>query len=197
MSEVPKFANPLEELLAETLCKLTPPKTRKAADPKFNNRHHLHEEFANPERWTRTRGLALIHLESNTLLGNFSEYRHIRFQDARKLVREDTPMLVEGSEFVSGPQWIEWSDPKIEWERWQEVRQVVIDLHLPELGVRALAVMVDVTLTHGGVSRVELADLTHFHSDDRRSAFFLPKHVDVLEGMSFDCKLTLRAELGI
>ena len=33
--------------------------------------------YLDPKNWTRTRGIALMHAETQTLLGNFSEYIHM------------------------------------------------------------------------------------------------------------------------
>lgn len=199
---IPAFLNPLEDLLIEALAHATPPKHRRvrnaALDPKETSRLGHHSEvFSNPENWTRTRGVALIHRETNTLLGNFSEYVHSRDRSARKLVRETEPLAIEGSEWVSGPLWLEWPADIPSPERQVSIVECLVDLYLPELGVRSLAVGVDVTLSYGGIAHVTLRDATYFVSDDRRSAFRLPKGLDVLEGLSLDCKLALRAEVGL
>lgn len=197
------LGNPLEDLLREALA-AAPAKRNRARNsfdpaekPKLSGLGHHSSSYTDGEaNWTRTRGVALIHRDSNTLLGNFSEFAH-RHSSARKLVRTEEPLLVEGTEWVSGPQWIEWSREPEAAVAQVVVLEIVADLHLHELGVRAMAATVEVTISYGGVSKVELFDLTHFHSDDHRVAFFLPKHLNVLDGLSLDTKLAIRAECGL
>lgn len=195
----PKFADPLEELLAEAMIHQTPAKKRKHSSHlgpdlrKIEGR--LREVFSNPDNWERTRGIALMHTETNTLLGNFSEYIHKTVANCRKLVRETTPLLIEGNEWVSGPQWVEWSREAKAAERWHETVEMIADLHLPAFGVRAAAVQVDVTISFGGISRVELHEMTQFMSDDRHTAIRFPKHLNVLEELSHESKIAIKEEL--
>lgn len=206
---IPNFVNPLEELLAESLISQTPKKVRRVRNAALDAQEvskldsRLRDSLGDrPENWTARRRIALIHRESNALLGNFTEFTHNRLHTeahpCRKLMRQEEPSVVDCAEWVSGPQWIAWKADLPGAERWQEVREAILDLHLHELGVRAAGVQVDVTILHGAaVARVELSEATHFHSEDGRTAFFLPKHLNVLDGLSIDCKLALRAELEL
>lgn len=198
---VPKFLDPLEELLAESLIMQTPAKKRRRAThlgPDLRAiEGRLREQFAFPSaHWARTRCVALMHLETNELIGNFVEYVHVEVRNCRRLVHEPALVSVEGCEYVSGPQWIAWPAELAELEREPvETREAVVDLHLDELGLRAFGVTVLCTIRYGGIARVELYDATHFHSDDRTHAMFLPKHLNVLSGLSLDTKLNIREQV--
>lgn len=199
----PKFLNPLEELLAESLIMQTPRKKRRHAthlgpDLRFIE-GRLREQFAFPsDHWRRTGCVALMHLETNELLGHYSEYVHTTVANCRRLVHETAPMAVECCEYVSGPQWLAWPVADLASpERWSEVRECLIDLHLDELDLRAFGAQVDVTIQFSGIARVELHEATHFHSDDRQHAMFLPKHLNVLSGLSLDTKLNLREAMKL
>lgn len=58
--------------------------------------------YSSPDNWLPGRGIALIHADSQTLLGNFQELLHISDPDARRLVRCEHPIRVDAQEFVSG-----------------------------------------------------------------------------------------------
>lgn len=188
----PRFDDPLESLLADALIQVTPPKRRgRLGKPTIS-------DFKDHDQWFRTRCIALYHLESSSLLGNFAEYRHKKDPTARWLQKEEGLTSVDGSECVSGPQWVEWGDPEAErLHRAEEELEVILDLCLPEMGLRAFAVPCFVVLAYSGIHRVELADATQFHSDDRSVAITLPKRLNVLTELSLDCKLALREEVGI
>lgn len=56
--------------------------------------------YRNPDNWIKGRGIALIHKVTETLLGNFVEYKHRTVRDARRLVREDNPPPVQAVEYI-------------------------------------------------------------------------------------------------
>lgn len=189
---LPKFADPLEEMLADALLQVTPPKRRGKPG------RLTISDFKDHEQWFQVGHVALWHLETNSLLGNFAEYRHKEDASARWLQQEDAPHQAGRVESVSGPQWVEWGDPEAErLHRAEEEREILLDLCLPNMGLRAFTVQCFVVLAWGGIHRVELGDATQFHSDDHRVAITLPKRLNVLSEMSLDCKLALRSELGI
>ena len=43
--------------------------------------------YTNPDNWERTRGIALIHADTETLLGSFDEWTHRKIVNCRRLVR--------------------------------------------------------------------------------------------------------------
>jgi len=149
-----------------------------------------------PEQWTRTRGVALVHRESSTLLGNFSEYTHP--SGARRLIREDSLLSVSATEYVEGSWWLGEGRVPEERRPWHEQRPAILHLFLPELGVHAPACEVTAHLSYGAIARVELVLDTRFAQTTGREQFLdLPAGTNILEVMSLDSKLALRKEIGL
>jgi hypothetical protein len=145
------------------------------------------------------RGVALIHEETETLLGNFSEYTHNSVASCRKLVREDSLIPVSAAERVSGSWWLgadRRPEPK---QVWHEQRPCIIHLHLDKLMVHSPICELTVHLSYGSIARVELTLDTTFAAEDgkQEQLLYLPAGTNVLEVMSLDCKLAVRKELGI
>lgn len=213
MSGKPADFGDLDALLTRAMARQTPKKERRRPDAQLTVEELAEAEkrvlarWRSPENWERTRNVVLIHQagEQETLLGNFVEYRHKFSQGVcRKLIRDATPAVVGEIEYVTGDNWLA---KRVDLENLQkdmlaqpaeEMREAVVDLHLPELDhVFSPAVMVMVHLLWGGINRVELVEETRFFSKDRRVQLILPEGLDVLEGMSLDCKLELRKWLGL
>src|SRR5260221_5092397 len=107
----PAWVDPLEDLWTEARIALAAKKPRRLPNPSLRNAldataKRMHELFALPENWERTRGIALIHAETETLLRNFSEYCHKTVAGCRKLLREESPITVEAAERVEGSWWL-------------------------------------------------------------------------------------------
>ena len=154
--------------------------------------------YMNPQNWQRTRGVALIHRDSNTLLGNFSEYRHIKDRTCRKLVREEAPIGVSGIEEVEGSWWIgEGRQAPPKRESWHEQRRALLHLHLPKLRLHCPTAKVVVFLEYGSIRRAELAAQTLFAAEDGSELVELPAGLNVLEVMDHDGKVKLRMEVGL
>lgn len=196
----------LENLLTRALAKQTPHKPRRRPTDQFTAKEvaeadrRMKERFTDPKNWEQLRTVALIHEETETLLGNFMEFRHKLTTGCRKLVRVAGPAPVGDFERVSGSHWLNAPalDLRVEKAPAEEDREAICDIHLPELDhVFAPEVMVTVKLLWGGIARVELLDETRFFSKDKRVQLILPAGLDVLEGMSLDSKLKLREWLGL
>lgn len=193
----------LEDLLTKALVKLTPQKPRRKPSDSITPEElaraerRMRERFTDPANWERVRHVSLIHQETDTLLGNFAEYKH-KLSTARKFMRVTEPAAVDSIEYVTGSNWL--STPvhaQLPQEAIDE-RQLIIDLHLKELdNVFSPDVLVDIRLEYGGVARVQLCYETRFFSKDRREQLILPEGLDVLEVMSLDNKLELRKALGL
>lgn len=132
--------------------------------------------YRNPANWIRGHGVALIHRASETLLGNFTEYRHKTVLDARRLVREDNPPPVQMVEYIDldlncsnglAPQ------PK---RAWQTVLSLTTSLTL--LNATAPSVALQAHFGAGDLLRLELAEATIFQAAD--GLLRLPAGVDVL-----------------
>ncbi len=203
------FEDPLDALLKDAMVQAAcraPHKDRrvkglpeKESKAELNARLKISQTLANPENWEHTRTVALIHLESNTLLGNFKEwtYKYPGKQGApRKLVRVTEPTATDGTEYVSGDWWLspeaaERSEP----QRWTEERLLCIGVTLKELDLHCPQVEVKVHLYFGGIARVELIRPARFTCPSRSTFLILQAGLDILEGMTLDSKLDLRAQL--
>ena len=160
--------------------------------------HDTQALFANPDNWTRTRGIALIHEETETLLGQFSEYIHKSVANCRKLLREQGPISVSAAERVSGNWWLGEHREVEPRQEWHTKRPAIIHLHLDTLKVHAPACEVVAYLSYGGLARVELAQETQFAQEPgkQEQLLFLAAGINVLPMMSLDSKIALRVELG-
>lgn len=120
-----------------------------------------HAIWRNPANWTRTRGIALIHADTQTLLGNFTEYKHRTHPDARRLVREESTLPVEATEYVSGDWWmIPQKIPKPK-RLWKESKLLTLPwINLTHLGVTASNINVFAKFGEGSLERVDLAQAT-------------------------------------
>lgn len=153
--------------------------------------------YLDPANWERKRGIALIHEETETVLGNFSEYVHRSVPGCRKLVREESPIAVSARELVSGSWWLEDIKPEPR-QVWHEQRTAFVHLFLDKLRVHSPACEVVVHLSYGSLARVELALETQFaqQAGDAAQLLTLPAGANVLEVMSSDCKVGLLQDLG-
>lgn len=146
-------------------------------------------------QWTKARGIALIHADSETLLGNFVEYLHP--SGARKLVRETWPIAISAVERVEGSWWL--GENRVEpRQEWHTQRPVIMHLYLEPLGVHAPAVELVVHISYGGIARCELSTNTIFRSESEPlSLVELPAGTNLLDCMALDAKINLRREVGL
>lgn len=151
--------------------------------------------------WTKGRGIALIHADSESLLGNFVEYLHP--SGARKLVRETWPIAISAVERVEGSWWLGTERTPEPRQDWHTKRPVIMHLHLELLGVHAPAVEMMVHIYYGGIARCELAQTSLFTTAGNQERSMLPSLIElpagtnVLEVMGLDAKINLRREVGL
>ena len=192
------FPDPLEKLLQDALrqqgkVKANALSTKSAIPPAS-----FQSTYAIPENWKRTRGIALLHEGKNglTLLGNFSEYLHIKVKGPRKLLREENPIPINGQEIVKGDWWLMEKvlhrppvSPSVRDE------EVTLDVTLKDLRVHSTAAKLIVRMLNNTFFRVELAEQTQFIDPDNKTLIFFPPGLDILDGMSYVTKLQLRDKL--
>ena len=155
--------------------------------------------YANPENWKRTHGVALLHEETQTILGNFSEYQHLHEPATKKLVRETAPMSVTEIRKVSGEWYLERiAEVPAKREDYHVQRTVILDVALGELKMHSPLVELQVYLHAGAVDRVELALDTVFAADTGEQECFLtiPAGTNIREITSRECKIALKRALG-
>lgn len=150
------------------------------------------ESYENPASWRQGRIIALIHADTETVLGTFQESFHST--GARRLSRIEGPCAISASERVEGSWWL-GAERRPEPRRdWHEQRRCHVHLHLDILGLRSPAVEVVVHLAYGGIERVELAEETQFAAEG--TLVWLPAGTNVLPVMSLDSKVATRIEMG-
>lgn len=150
-------------------------------------------------QWRRGRGIALIHADSETLLGNFAEWTHP--SGARRLIRETGPIVVSALERVEGSWWLGEGRRPEERQEWHEQCRVVMQhLHLEPLGVYAPAVELIVYTSYGGIARCETVTETLFSQDNAAAPsvlLTLPARTNILYCMGLDAKINLRRKCGL
>lgn len=197
------FIDPLDALLETAVREQSRKSTRVLATPSKDDKplvpvNKLTGGFYLPVNWKLTRTISLIHQPSNTLLGNFNEFTYIPNPKTRKLTRVEAPVATDGTEFVTGEWWLQMeAQHHAEQKSWIESRSTIIGISLHECGLHCDAAEVIVRLEHGYIARVELSHDTRFTCAARNSFLILHAGLDVLEAMSFDCKIALKSELHI
>lgn len=183
------MSDSLEDLFSEATARALAAKAPKAP-PKYS--------LANSEGWQRTRGIALIHRDTDTLLGNFSEYVHLTIPSARKLIRESAPISVSATEYVEGSWWVAAERKPEPRQAWHEVRQIILHVVLRELRLHSPICELAVHLSYGAIARVELACDTLFAQTEGTEQFLeLPAGTNILEMLDLEAKLAVRKEAGI
>lgn len=155
--------------------------------------------YTNPGNWTRTRGIALIHADTETLLGNFSEFIHKSLANCRRLVREEVPMLIAATERVSGDWWIgKLSEVPMAREEWHSHHKLVLHIQLSRLGVHAPDCSIITYVSFGAIARVELvSDTTFAQMQGAEQLLFLPAGTNILPELLTDIKVAIRKELEL
>jgi len=170
----------------------------KAAYSKLQPRPSL-GKYKDPNNWTRTRGIALIHKESQTLLGNFGEFLHNTEEGCRKLVREELPGQVLATEEVSGDWWL--AEPiEPEPKPPEPITQFKATIHvlLSGLHLHAPACHVVATLNpQGYMTHIRLALHTKFAQFDPRQPklVFFPAGTELRKEMARSCKEELFTQI--
>ena len=155
--------------------------------------------YTNPDNWTRTRGVALIHSDTETLLGNFSEYVHRSILNCRRLVREETPLAISATERVSGDWWIGKSlEAPAAREEWHSRHELVLHIQLARLGVHSPDCSIITYVSYGAIARVELvSDTTFAQMQGAEQLLFLPAGTNILPELPSDLKIAIRKELEL
>lgn len=161
-------------------------------------KHDPKKIFLDPENWERKRGVAVIHKETQTLIGNFSEYLHTKIPGVRKLLREEAPIAVSATEVVEGSWWLGEGRKPEPVQVWHEQRHCIVHIYLDELKVHSPACEVVVHLSYGAIARVELALDTQFaQTEGTDKLLFLPAGTNLSDVMALEMKMILRKELGL
>lgn len=176
------------------------PTKKRVADPSLRDSldaaaKKMRELYTLPENWERTRGIALIDKGTQTLVGNFSEYKHKTIAGTRKLIREHTPIAIDATEVVDGylGEQFEQRHRGISWEREVDLKA---DLWFDELMVGCPLVELTIKLRLGALLRVEVKYDTQFASASGATIIRLPAGTNVLEQLSQDTKTHIRRQVS-
>jgi hypothetical protein len=144
----------------------------------------LRAELAPLENWQRVRGIALVHRETHTLIGTFTEYRHPKAPGARRLVREYHEQPPEAVEEVTGCWEHKPEQPPVRSPRWHQSLSTQMDCVLGKLHMSAPNVCLRAVFGEGRLDRVELVERTMFNSPRVPELLELPAGVNILPEMS-------------
>ena len=184
----------LDDLFAEAKAQLRKAKTERAAAPVTQPG----QLYSNPANWKPGRHLAVIHQETGTLLGVFTEYLHRTEADCRRLTRATAPHTVQGTEFVSGSWWITEAKRPVPRPSDHTHQEAIIHVQLENLKLHSPGCTLRVLISYGAVARIELAQDTLFaQTDGAEELLMLPAGTNIQEEMSRDSKIALRMELAL
>ena len=194
----PKEPDPLEDLFAEAEVNIREAAKRNRHGPLNERLTEIAQSFTDlyalPANWLHSGRVALIHEPSGTLLGNFEILTHKSVAGARRLVRNDSPGLAGGVEFVSEDWWLTGNHEvslgeRTEWKK--DELHLLPYLHLPAFGVLARNVEVKVVRVSGYLAGVQLTSETTFHSPTGEGTLTLPQGTNILKGLDQPTKASL------
>jgi len=187
----PKWDDDLENLLSTALAEATPPKRRGKHTPGLG-RGNEREVFTKPENWYRVGQVQLVHRGSHidTLLGLFDELRHVSALDVRRLVATHEALPEHKIEYVTADHWLgEDFKTKPEAPEREIALSLPIILEMGQTLAAALPCFVTAHLSHGGISYLTLDAATTFHGRTPREILSLPKGINILEGLTHECRV--------
>lgn len=196
MSNDAAWNDPLQDLLTEALAQTLHTK-RKVT----KNVHPKSRSFSRPEDWTFHGQVQLVHKGQNveTLIGLFDEFLHVIEANARHLKAaaesRDCPRKIE---YVNGEHWL--PEERMRMKREAPITQVELitplDLSMGQT-LHASPVICTAHLSHGGLSMLTLDETIIFEGNTPREILSLPKGMDVLEGLTDECKRKVWASILI
>jgi len=122
--------------------------------------------YRNPANWIRGKGVALIHRASETLLGNFTEYRHRTVEDARRLVREESPPPVQSVEYIDLDLNLSNGQSPTPKRAWQTILPLTCHINILSFNAFAPRVSLLAHFGEGNLVWLELAEATVFQAED-------------------------------
>ena len=151
--------------------------------------------YTNPANWLAGRVVALVHRETNSLIGNFIEWLHISEEGTRKLIQTEAPVQVAGIEYVSGDHWLPASHrpaPLV-----PDSHSLVWKFHTRLGPLHAQAPSIELRLRIGWhqLVRVELVEPTIF-ALDAGGLLCLPMDANILEVLAPDTRTQILLHLA-
>jgi len=137
--------------------------------------------YRNPANWVKGKAVALLHEETKTLLGHFTEYTHKTVPNCRRMVREDCSTKVEAVEYVKGA-WAPAAVPAATKRIWNTSVEVICDIRLLDFQASACEVVVEAFFGEGRLERVEIVAEVTFASPSQ--FFTLPAGTNIFPQMA-------------
>lgn len=115
--------------------------------------------WVNPDNWKHFRYLLVIHKETQTALGVYSELLHVKQPNCRRLVLVDEAPAIDATEYVSG----DWERAQPTLESAHRHLKTILNIALAKLDcVAAYDVPVNIHFFNGKVAGVRLEQDTTF-----------------------------------
>lgn len=137
--------------------------------------------YRNPANWIKGKAVALLHEETKTLLGHFTEYTHKTVPNCRRMVREDCSAPVESVEYIKG-SWAPAVVPAARKMIWNTSVEVICDIRLLDFQTQASDIVVEAFFGEGRLERVELIGDVTFASPTQ--FFTLPAGTNIFPQMA-------------
>ena len=150
--------------------------------------------YTNPANWKPGRRLALIHEDTGTLLGIFTELNHKGVVDCRRLIRDESVSRVQDVEYVRGKGWLEQS-PALPAQSLTRTVEKVLPLTLTFSVACLDGCSVLAVVTASAIVSVRLAQATTF-TGGGSEALILPASTDVWPLLAAETKRTLWKMIG-
>lgn len=148
--------------------------------------------YANPANWVKGRCIAVIHSDTQALIGNFQEWLHTSVPSARRLVKSPVPLSVTCVESVNwgifAEQHMEPLAPRTE----PDPTQLTTTLALAFPVTYPAECSVAVHYQGGGTARVALTAPVNFTTLEGE-VLSLPCGIDILPCLDRPSKISLRA----
>lgn len=160
---------------------------------------HPQALYTNPDNWQRGQCVALIHEDTETLLGNFTEYLHKSVAGARRLVRDEACGIPPSKiERVSGSWWLGSTPTPEPRQDWHTQRIVIVHARLDTLGLHSPACELTIHLSYGtGIERAELTTDTLFAGQSADDLLEFPAGTNILDQLSLETKVKIKSELSL
>ena len=152
--------------------------------------------YTDPANWTAGTYIALMHKETQTLLGTFQEYLHRSVADCRRLVRVEGPVSVARVEEVAGT-W-GWTPPLVTSSSTQpQALTITVPLELQSPPLICGIVPVTVHLQGAGLLSIRLVTDTQFADVTGQEFLSLPAGTNLLPVLSLETKKQIRQEISL
>lgn len=156
--------------------------------------------YSNPENWNPAGSVALLHEESQDLLGFFDSFLHKKIPATRKLVRipdtDDLPRTYR-KEWVSGPEWVTAPRALPTPVSAIELVEILCPLEMEAIHASCHEAGLEIKLVYGGIVTARLTGPAVFRSagDHPPSFFEFPANLNIYEYLSRETKVLIKKRI--